>query len=83
MQQVVSDTPGLTDDRGHVPVHDTYRSKAYDDIWAVAAAAAVAIPWQTAVPTGVPKTGFPTEVRRSWPSRSTSWTARRGYVRLP
>jgi NADH dehydrogenase FAD-containing subunit len=62
-QDVIRDTPGLADDKGYVPVHDTYRSKAYDDVWAVGVAAAVAAPWQTAVPTGVPKTGFPTEVQ--------------------
>ncbi|HEX6255156.1 MAG TPA: FAD-dependent oxidoreductase [Euzebyales bacterium] len=62
-QQVIADTPGLADDKGYVPVHDTYESKAYDDIYAVGVAAAVAVPWQTAVPTGVPKTGFPTEIQ--------------------
>jgi NADH dehydrogenase FAD-containing subunit len=62
-QQVIADTPGLADEKGYVPVHDTYESKAYDDIFAVGVAAAVAVPWQTAVPTGVPKTGFPTEIQ--------------------
>lgn len=62
-QQVIRDTPGLADDKGYVPVHDTYQSKAHDDIYAVGVAAAVTTPWQTAVPTGVPKTGFPTEVQ--------------------
>lgn len=62
-QQVIARTPGLADDKGYVPVHDTYQSKAYDDIYAVGVAAAVTTPWQTAVPTGVPKTGFPTEVQ--------------------
>ncbi len=62
-QRVIRDTPGLADDKGYVPVHDTYQSKAYDDIYAVGVAAAVTTPWQTAVPTGVPKTGFPTEVQ--------------------
>lgn len=62
-QQVIADTPGLADDKGYVAVHDTYQSKAYDDIYAVGVAAAVTTPWQTAVPTGVPKTGFPTEVQ--------------------
>jgi NADH dehydrogenase FAD-containing subunit len=62
-QQVIADTPGLADEKGYVPVHDTYQSKAYDDIYAVGVAAAVSTPWQTAVPTGVPKTGFPTEVQ--------------------
>jgi sulfide:quinone oxidoreductase len=62
-QEVIHNTPGLADDKGYVPVHDTYQSKAYDDIYAVGVAAAVVTPWQTAVPTGVPKTGFPTETQ--------------------
>jgi sulfide:quinone oxidoreductase len=53
--------PGLTDARGYVPVEDTYRSKAYPEIYTVGIAAAVPVPWQTAVPVGIPKTGFPSE----------------------
>ncbi len=62
-QQVVASTPGLTDDKGYVPVHDTYQSTAYPDIYAVGIAAAVPVPWTTAVPVGIPKTGFPTEAQ--------------------
>ncbi|WP_067793567.1 NAD(P)/FAD-dependent oxidoreductase [Actinomadura formosensis] len=62
-QEVVAATPGLADAKGFVPVHDTYQSTAYPDIYAVGIAAAVAVPWTTAVPLGVPKTGFPTEVQ--------------------
>jgi sulfide:quinone oxidoreductase len=62
-QDVVASVPGLTDDKGYVPVFDTYQSKAYADVYAVGIAAAVAVPWTTAVPVGVPKTGFPTEVQ--------------------
>jgi NADH dehydrogenase FAD-containing subunit len=62
-QPVVAAVPGLTDEKGYVPVHDTYQSKAYPDIYAVGIAAAVAVPWTTAVPVGVPKTGFPTEAQ--------------------
>jgi len=60
-QGVVRSTPGLTDDKGYVPVHDTYQSTADPNIYAVGIAAAVSVPWTTAVPVGVPKTGFPTE----------------------
>jgi NADH dehydrogenase FAD-containing subunit len=60
-QQVVASTPGLADERGYVPVHDTYQSTAEPNIYAVGIAAAVSVPWTTAVPVGVPKTGFPTE----------------------
>src|SRR5207302_9026781 len=62
-QEVVATAPGLADDKGYVPVHDTYASLAYPDIYAVGIAAAVTVPWTTAVPVGVPKTGFPTEVQ--------------------
>jgi sulfide:quinone oxidoreductase len=62
-QEVVADVPGLADEKGYVPVHDTYQSKAYADIYAVGIAAAVTVPWTTAVPVGIPKTGFPTEIQ--------------------
>jgi NADH dehydrogenase FAD-containing subunit len=60
-QDVVRATPGLTDDKGYVPVEDTYQSRAYPEIYAVGIAAQVPVPWQTAVPIGIPKTGFPVE----------------------
>jgi sulfide:quinone oxidoreductase len=62
-QQVVASTPGLADDKGYVPVHDTYQSTADPSIYAVGIAAGVSVPWTTAVPVGVPKTGFPTEAQ--------------------
>ncbi len=62
-QHVVHSTPGLADDKGYVPVHDTYQSTADPNIYAVGIAAAVSVPWTTAVPVGVPKTGFPTEAQ--------------------
>ena len=60
-QDFLRDTPGLADAKGYIPVHDTYQSKAHDDVYAVGIAAAVPVPWQTATPLGIPKTGFPTE----------------------
>jgi NADH dehydrogenase FAD-containing subunit len=60
-QQVVRATPGLSDEKGYIPVQDTYQSKAYPEIYAAGIAAQVPVPWQTAVPIGIPKTGFPTE----------------------
>lgn len=51
------------DDKGYLPVRPTYQSEKFDDVYVVGIAAAVAAPWQTAVPTGVPKTGYPTEVQ--------------------
>jgi sulfide:quinone oxidoreductase len=62
-QRVVSSTPGLADAKGYVPVHDTYQSTADPRIYAVGIAAAVSVPWTTAVPIGIPKTGFPTEAQ--------------------
>jgi len=60
-QDFLATADGLTDERGFVPVRGTYQSQKYDDIYAVGVAAAVQVPWTTAVPVGVPKTGFPTE----------------------
>lgn len=60
-QEVVSRVDGLTDERGFVPVLDTYQSLKHPDVYAVGVAAQVEVPWTTAVPVGVPKTGFPTE----------------------
>ena len=60
-QEVVRDAPGLADDKGYVKVRDTYQTDSYDEVYAVGIAAAVEVPWQTATPVGVPKTGFPTE----------------------
>jgi len=60
-RQVVQEAEGLADARGFMPVRDTYQSEKYDDVYAVGVAAAVQVPWTTAVPVGVPKTGFPTE----------------------
>ena len=60
-QPVVATAAGLADEKGFVPVRGTYQSEKYDDIYAVGVAAAVTVPWTTAVPVGIPKTGFPTE----------------------
>lgn len=53
---------GLADDKGYVKVRDTWQHETYDNVYAAGIAAAVAVPWQTPTPTGLPKTGFPTEV---------------------
>ena len=62
-QQVIRDNPALTDEKGYVKVRATYQSDKFDDIYAVGIAAAVEVPWQSAVPVGIPKTGYPTEVQ--------------------
>ena len=60
-QEFLRSTPGLTDDKGFLPVRGTYQSEKFDDVYAVGVAAAVTAPWTTPVPMGIPKTGFPTE----------------------
>ena len=63
-QQVVADTAALApDEKGFLPVRATYQSEKYDDVYIVGIAAKVAVPWQTAIPVGIPKTGYPTEVQ--------------------
>ena len=60
-QEVIRQASDIADDKGYVKVRDTYQSEPYDNVYAVGIAAAVDVPWQTATPVGVPKTGFPTE----------------------
>src|SRR5258708_14189484 len=60
-QEIVRATPGLSDDKGYIPVQDPSQSKASPQIYAGGSAAQVPVPWQTSVPIGIPKTGFPTE----------------------
>ena len=62
-QEVIRNAGSLSDEKGYVPVRETYQSEKYDDVYAVGVAAAVEVPWQTAVPVGIPKTGYPTEVQ--------------------
>ncbi len=63
-QDVIGNSPALgADDKGFAPVRGTYQSEKYDDVYVVGIAAAVPSPWQTAVPVGIPKTGFPTEIQ--------------------
>jgi sulfide:quinone oxidoreductase len=62
-QEVVRKVSSLADEKGYIPVRETYQSEKYDNVYAVGIAAAVEVPWQTAVPVGIPKTGYPTEVQ--------------------
>jgi sulfide:quinone oxidoreductase len=78
-QDVVSSVPGLADPRGFVPVRDTYQSEKFDDIYALGVAAAVQVPWTTAVPVGVPKTGFPTEQQAHVAAANIAAQVRDGY----
>ena len=58
------------DPKGYLPVRPTYQSEKYDDVYAVGIAAAVPVPWQTALPVGIPKTGYPTEVQAHTAARN-------------
>jgi NADH dehydrogenase FAD-containing subunit len=60
-QEVIRSAGQIADEKGYVKVRDTYQAQGYDNVDAVGIAAAVGVPWQTATPVGVPKTGFPTE----------------------
>jgi sulfide:quinone oxidoreductase len=63
-QDVARTATGLAaDEKGYLPVRPTYQSEKHDDVYVVGIAAAVDVPWQTAVPVGIPKTGYPTEVQ--------------------
>lgn len=70
-QEVVRRTALLgADEKGFVPVRPTYQSEKYDEVYVVGVAAKVAVPWQTAVPVGIPKTGYPTEVQARTAARN-------------
>jgi sulfide:quinone oxidoreductase len=60
-QDVIRSVGQIADDKGYVKVRETYQAEGYDNVYAVGIAAAVSVPWQTATPVGIPKTGFPTE----------------------
>ncbi|MEL7208872.1 MAG: FAD-dependent oxidoreductase, partial [Actinomycetota bacterium] len=62
-QDVVAKATDIADDKGYVPVRDTYQTEPYDNVYAVGIAAAVEVPWHTSNPVGIPKTGFPTETQ--------------------
>jgi sulfide:quinone oxidoreductase len=52
---------GIGDEKGFLPVDDTYRHKQYGNIFGAGLAVAVPPPFETKVPLGVPKTGYPSE----------------------
>jgi sulfide:quinone oxidoreductase len=60
-QKVIMAAGEIADEKGYVKVRDTYQAMGHDDVYAVGIAAAVDVPWQTPIPVGIPKTGFPTE----------------------
>lgn len=60
--QAILDSPGLGDERGFIPVDDTYRHRDYENIYAAGVAVQIKPQVATQIPTGVPKTGWMAEV---------------------
>lgn len=57
----VKESGDLGDDKGFIPVDEAYRHKKYANVFASGLAVAVPPPFNTKVPLGVPKTGFPSD----------------------
>ncbi len=60
-QDVVSNSPGIGNSKGYVPVKPTYQHKSYPNIFAAGIAIDVPTPFATPVALGVPKTGYPAD----------------------
>ncbi len=59
--QFLKDVPGLTDEKGFLPVLNTYQHPEYPSIYSAGVVTQLAPPEQTEVPLGAPKTGQMTE----------------------
>jgi sulfide:quinone oxidoreductase len=59
--QFLKDIPGLTDEKGFLPVLDTYQHPDYPSIYSAGVITQLDPPEQTEVPLGAPKTGQMTE----------------------
>jgi sulfide:quinone oxidoreductase len=59
--QFLKDVPGLTDEKGFLPVLDTYQHPEYPSSYSAGVVTQLAPPEQTEVPLGAPKTGQMTE----------------------
>lgn len=59
--KVVLDSPGLGNEKGFIPVHDTYQHHDYKNVFAVGIASHYPIPFKTDIPLGMPKTGYPAD----------------------
>ncbi|MFP4132609.1 MAG: NAD(P)/FAD-dependent oxidoreductase [Halothece sp.] len=59
--QFLKDVPGLTDEKGFLPVLDTYQHPEYPSIYSAGVVTQLAPPEKTEVPLGAPKTGQMTE----------------------
>ncbi len=59
--KVVTESPGLGDEKGFIQTDDSYRHQKYPNIFAAGLAVQIANPFLGDVPFGVPKTGYPTD----------------------
>ncbi len=59
--QFLKDVPGLTDEKGFLPVLNTYQHPDYPSIYSAGVVTQLAPPEKTEVPLGAPKTGQMTE----------------------
>jgi sulfide:quinone oxidoreductase len=60
--EALQHSPALVDEKGFVVCNEGYQHIKYRNVYGVGLAVEVKAPFQCAVPFGVPKTGFPTEV---------------------
>jgi sulfide:quinone oxidoreductase len=60
--QAILDSPGLGDQKGFIPVNDYYQHTSYENIYAAGVAVQIKPEAPTEIPTGVPKTGWMSEV---------------------
>ncbi len=60
--EAIRNSPGIGNERGFVPVNARYQHRTYKNIYAAGVAVAVDPPAPTPVPTGVPKTGYMSEM---------------------
>lgn len=59
----IKNSPGLTDEKGFVPVNDGYQHTDFPEIYAAGLAVKVQAPFKCeSTPFGVPKTGYPSDV---------------------
>jgi sulfide:quinone oxidoreductase len=59
---VVRASPGIGNAKGFVPVNDRYQHVDFREIYSAGVAVAVTVPEATPIPTGVPKTGYMSEL---------------------
>ncbi|HRF50952.1 MAG TPA: FAD-dependent oxidoreductase [Anaerolineales bacterium] len=60
--EAIRNSPGVGNAKGWVEVDDHYRHLTYNNIYAAGVAVAMTPPQPTPIPTGVPKTGYMSEV---------------------